>query len=580
MKRSRFFKVLTLSLAAVILVSCVSLVLSAPGDEATFLGTELLGCVTDSSVTVNVVTQESIEAYFEYGTESGVYTDETSQYSTQGGNPLEAVIDELESDTRYYYRMVYRKAGNSNWITRDEHSFHTQRPQGSTFNFTIIADSHLGFGGNGDLYDITLNNVLDDNPDFHIDLGDTFDMDGVSSWSQTQSAYLSQRPHLGIISHSTPIYVMAGNHENEEGWNIDDTPFSQAIASTQGRKMYYPTPVTDDFYTGNTDTSLTEIGGDCLREDYYAWSWGDALFIVLDPFQYTMELPYNPLAGEGSDDQWTGDQWSWTLGKQQYDWLKDTLEGSNAKFKFIFMHHVTGGQLSVSSGAGGPGYVRGGANAAPYFEWGGHNADGTWGFDTMRPGWGNVSIHQLLIENGVSAVFHGHDHEYAYEKRDDVVYQEVPQPGSTWGFGLYSESDPYTIKVLPSTGHLRVTVTPTEVTVDYVKSSTSSSSDGVVAYSYTIEANTENGSPVANDQYVSTARNTPVSITLSADDPEGDVLFYQIVTQPEHGTLSGAGSSGTYTPDAGYTGQDSFTFITTDGWTESNIATVYITVTS
>ena len=94
--------------------------------------------------------------------------------------------------------------------------------------------------------------------------------------------------------------------------------------------------------------------------------------------------------------------------------------------------------------------MRGGANAVPYFEWGGKNGDGSWGFDTKRPGWGGVPIHQLMVNNGVSAYFHGHDHEYAYEVRDGIVYQEVPSASMdmSYGFGLYSESDPYTERVL------------------------------------------------------------------------------------------------------------------------------------
>jgi hypothetical protein len=579
MEKRVFFKVLIVFLSITLVTSLVGNVLSAPGDEATFTGTELLGCPTDSSVTVNVVAQETLEAYFQFGTQSGVYTDQTAVSTFPGNIPIEVVIDGLQSNTPYYYRMVYRIQGNSNWVTRDEHTFHTQRPQGSAFTFTVISDSHLGMGGSASLYDQTLTNVLADNPDFHIDIGDTFDMDGVSSWSQTQNVYLSQRIHLGIISHSSPIFLAIGNHENEEGWNIDDTPFSQAIASINGRKMYYPTPTTDSFYTADTNTSLTAVNGDHLREDYYAWEWGDMLFVVLDPFQYTMDLPYYPMAGEGNDDSVTGNQWSWTLGKQQYDWLETTLETSNAQFKFIFLHQLTGGQLSVSGMGGSAGYVRGGANAAPYFEWGGLNADGTWGFDAMRPGWGNVSIHQLLIDNDVSAVFHGHDHQYAYEELDGIVYQEVPQPGNTgYGFNLYSESDPYTIKTLPSPGHLRVTVTPALVTVEYVQSSTSGGSNGQVAYTYTITPSA-NKTPVAHDQTVTTTRNTPVSITLYASDTEGDPLSYQIVTQPAHGTLSGAGNTGTYTPNPGYTGTDSFTFKATDGLTESNTATVHINIT-
>jgi hypothetical protein len=127
--------------------------------------------------------------------------------------------------------------------------------------------------------------------------------------------------------------------------------------------------------------------------------------------------------------------------------------------------------------------VRKGAYGAPYCEWGGYNENGTtWAFDTRRSGW-YCTVHQLLVENNVSAFFHGHDHQYAYEKLDGVVYQSCAAAGFTGnGFNLYSEANEYTIKVLPSSGHLRVTVTPTLATVDYVRSGGTGG-----AYSYTIE---------------------------------------------------------------------------------------------
>jgi hypothetical protein len=454
-------------------------------DGVAFIATELLGRPTAHSVTVNVLADANLEAYFEYGTTSGVYTDQTGTITSTANEPIEVVIDGLQSNTRYYYRMVYREVGATDWIARDEHSFHTQRPPGNTFTFTAIADSHLGFGdftaAHPDLYNQTLLNVLADNPDFHIDLGDTFLMDGVSTIAQAQQAYLDQRPYMGLISHSAPIFLALGNHENEEGWNLDDTP-SLPLLSANARKLYYPNPVPDGFYSGNTDT-LAAIDGDGLREDYYAWQWGDALFVVLDPFWYTMAKPYSGgIGGELNDETVIGDRWDWTLGEQQYLWFKQTLEGSSATFKFVFAHHVTGGTQP---------YVRGGAEAAPYFEWGGLNWDGTWGFGDERPGWDNP-IHQLMVQYGVTAFFHGHDHEYAKEEKDGIVYQLCPQPGDSsygYGFNLYHESDPYTDVVLPNSGHLRVTVSPSQVTVDYVRAYLpGDGTNGEVAYSYTIEA--------------------------------------------------------------------------------------------
>jgi len=441
----------------------------------------MLGRPTDDSVTVNVIPDQNGEISFEYGTISGVYDANTSAVSCTLDEPVEVVIDSLASNTRYYYRLRFRATSGAPWTPRDEHSFHTQRAPGSTFTFTVIADSHAMYNAQ---YQQAIQNVIADQPDFHLDLGDTFMTDSDGSQSQVNEAYLAQRDplYMGGIGCLAPIFIMPGNHENEEGWNFDDSPFSPALASIQARKLYYPTPITDGFYSGNDDTLAAidaNIYGDQFREDYYAWEWGDALFVVFDPFQYTMDNPYGNTAGEGSvgsNDPMTGDRWNWTLGQQQFDWFKQTLEDSNAKYKFIFAHHMLGGTQS---------YVRGGAVPAYWFEWGGYETDDTtWSFETKRSGWGDTPIHQFMVENGVSAFFHGHDHQYAYEVRDGIVYQCLPRPSTGLDFNYYNESDPYTERVLPSPGHLRVTVTRTEATVEYVRSNISE-----VSHSYAILPN-------------------------------------------------------------------------------------------
>jgi hypothetical protein len=298
-------------------------------------------------------------------------------------------------------------------------------------------------------------------------------MDGVASQTGARNAYLFQRDadHFGRISHSVPIFLATGNHEQEEGWHMGDTG-SPPVLGTNARKRYFPNPVPDDFYSGNTNT-YAAIDGDHLHEDYYAWNWGDALFIVLDPFWYTTSKPFIGNTGGGEPGSSDGDRWHWTLGDTQYNWLKQTLENSNAKYKLLFMHHMTGGTDD---------YIRGGAAAAKYCEWGGYNEDGTTlGFSSKRSGWPKT-IRQILIDTGVSAVFHGHDHQYAYETLDGIVYQSLPTAGfSGNGFNIYSDGGAggATKKALPSPGHLRVTVSPTTATVDYVQASG-------VTYTYSI----------------------------------------------------------------------------------------------
>ena len=82
-----------------------------------------------------------------------------------------------------------------------------------------------------------------------------------------------------------------------------------------------------------------------------------------------------------------------------------------------------------------------------------------------------------------------------------------------------------------------------------------------------------NDAPVANPQMVSTNEDTPLPITLTGSDPNGDMLSYMVVANPTHGVLSGTAPNPTYTPAADYNGSDSFTFKVSDGTLESNTAT-------
>ena len=89
-----------------------------------------------------------------------------------------------------------------------------------------------------------------------------------------------------------------------------------------------------------------------------------------------------------------------------------------------------------------------------------------------------------------------------------------------------------------------------------------------------------NTPPVAADQAVTTNEDTPVAITLTATDADGNPLTYSIVASPINGTLTGAPPSVTYTPALNYFGSDSFTFKANDGLTDSNVATVSIAINS
>ena len=88
-----------------------------------------------------------------------------------------------------------------------------------------------------------------------------------------------------------------------------------------------------------------------------------------------------------------------------------------------------------------------------------------------------------------------------------------------------------------------------------------------------------NHAPAVDDQVATTSAETPVDITLTGSDPDGDALTFVISSQPQNGLLDAANSpTVTYTPGSGFAGVDSFTFLATDGALDSDIATVLIGV--
>lgn len=418
---------------------------------ADFAATELLGRPTTTSIAVSVIPSRTIEAYFEVGD-----TIRTPP-ATHGPNaPFVETFNGLTPDTAYTYRMRWRRPGDAAFQSGPDRRFHTARPAGSTFRFTVQADSHLDENSVLDLYHRTLANVAEDAPDFHIDLGDTFMTEKHSAplTATVQAApdeptvvarYLYEREHFGLVAHSVPLFLVNGNHDGELGYLFKGTGADLATWATRARQSHYLNPAPDAFYSGDS-TDTPHVG---RRAAWYAWTWGDALFVALDPYWNTTKKAGN-------------DPWALTLGEAQYRWLATTLASSPAKHKFLFIHNLVGGL---------DGQMRGGVEAAPFFEWGGKNADGSAGFDAKRPGWGKP-IHQLLVENHVTAVFHGHDHLYAHQELDGVVYQEVPQPSARNtqnGATLATQYHYAAGKIDSSAGHLRVTVRPDGVTGEYVR---------------------------------------------------------------------------------------------------------------
>ena len=87
-----------------------------------------------------------------------------------------------------------------------------------------------------------------------------------------------------------------------------------------------------------------------------------------------------------------------------------------------------------------------------------------------------------------------------------------------------------------------------------------------------------NHAPVAYDMAVDVREDGVVPFTLRANDVDGDALTVEITAPPRNGALSGDGRELTYRPNPRFFGQDTLTFVVSDGTTNSNSATVLFNV--
>ncbi len=154
--------------------------------------------------------------------------------------------------------------------------------------------------------------------------------------------------------------------------------------------------------------------------------------------------------------------------------------------------------------------------------------------------------------------------------------------------GSDPDDDPLTFSVVdgPASGTLSGTAPDLTYTpgADYngLDSFTYKANDGIAdseLATVSITITPVNDAPVAQNQSLSTEVNSPLAIELAGLDVDGDSLTFTVLADPEYGSLSGTAPSLQYTPVAGYTGSDSFTYSVNDGTLDSEIATISITIT-
>jgi hypothetical protein len=428
MSKSRLLINMLISRRNLIQISLLSL-FGIPSSEAATLSVKasLNGTPGANGARISVLSNQSVKVYIEYGFSKGKYIYKTVTATTKANVPTLLNLEKLTPKTKIYYRLRYALNSTGTFLAKPEASFLTALASDNS-TFAVQADPHMDENSDGTVYTKTLEQIVAASPAFLMDLGDIFMVDKLQSKTESNirarfELMLGYYKKLGNV----PLKICLGNHDGELGYSQFNTK--------KYRKEYFP-----------------EQTGDLA---YYSFEGPDQLHLVLDPFTYTTTNPKD-------------DGWQWTLGKTQYDWLVSTLTNSKASHTFVYIHHLLVGNAQS----------RGGVEIAMRNEWGGNNNDGTYGFDTNRPGWGKP-IHQLLKENGVAIVFKGHDHLYVKQELDGIIYQTVPQPSHPGDKLNVSQYGYNSGKGVGGSGFIKVSTSGKTAFVDFVKF------DGSIGDSYT-----------------------------------------------------------------------------------------------
>jgi hypothetical protein len=94
----------------------------------------------------------------------------------------------------------------------------------------------------------------------------------------------------------------------------------------------------------------------------------------------------------------------------------------------------------------------------------------------------------------------------------------------------------------------------------------------------TISLTPVNDAPTASSQSLTLSQGSPLVIRLTGQDVDGDTLAYSIARSPLNGTIAGTPPNVTYTPNAGFAGEDSFEFLVRDRTLTSVPGRVALTV--
>ena len=354
---------------------------------------------TQSSITINLVAAErDIICYLKFrqaATSPNEPWQQTDMFSIKTITPIDIVLRNLMPGTLYQYEGHARHEDSDTFQVVWDNKFMTQRQQSSGFSFAVISDSHIAprFGDRFEILSEISSSILTKRPDFLLMLGDniqTFTSHGGPMIEEKfgPMLYSALRHGLSDLPSSVPVFTVIGNWEGENGWH----PARERNWAQQARRAWLPNPDAGTYPEGGSE-----------NEDYYGFTWGNVLFLVLNVTGYTpADHRLQSFVGKADD---------WTLGEKQKAWLYRQLSNSNARWKLLFIHHTVGGNAGDDVNSR---YGRGGGQAARTGE--------------------QALIHEWMLQFGVQALFYGHDHVFTDNQVDGIHYICVGSAGAPWKF--------------------------------------------------------------------------------------------------------------------------------------------------
>ena len=421
---------------------------AAPPDLVELFGAPLIFAPTASTFGLNVVVSNGDPSELRARVRApGAETwTEAAAPDVPAADIAQWEIGGLDAGTLYEYEIV--AAQNEAGRPLFSGTAMTQREPGKRFAFAMLTDPHIAprdpvptdLQTNSSPEETLLQVARDirvGHPDFMINGGDMLDFhqfgfnlpppDG--SW--TRLGYLNYRRLLGNTLGEAAHYAVIGNWDGENGCYTAE----EIDRSRTQRLLYLPGP----------EPSTYPEGGSAY-EDYYAFTWGDALFVVLNVMSYT--TTWHLLSGDpGVPDDWT-------LGSAQLAWLEQTLANATSRWRFLFIHHTVGGAAGDPANSA---YGRGGGQAAYVGE--------------------QAVVHELMQQYGVQVFFYGHDHVFTDMVVDGIHYTLPGSAGAPWKF---PDTTTGYQEYWTDSGHARVEVDPEGVRVDFI------ALGGAVLYSYSL----------------------------------------------------------------------------------------------